>query len=83
MAFGTGLAIYLVIWWIVLFAVLPWGVRSQAEEGGYLPGSAESAPANPRLLAKAIATTLVSGLVFGVVYVLLVYRPITLDDLPL
>ena len=26
---ATGIAIYFIIWWVVLFAVLPWGVRSR------------------------------------------------------
>ncbi len=30
----TGIAMYLVIWWIVLFAILPFGVRPTTEPGG-------------------------------------------------
>ena len=60
------IAIYFVVWWIVLFAVLPWGVRTQEEEGDVTLGTAHSAPARPMLLRKALATTIVSGLlVFG------------------
>ena len=42
MAVSTAIAIYFLIWWIVLFAVLPWGVRAQGEGGapGTDPGSA-------------------------------------------
>ena len=32
MAVATAIAIYFLIWWVVLFAVLPWGVRAQGEE---------------------------------------------------
>ncbi len=32
MGIATGIAIYFLIWWVVLFAVLPWGVRAQGEE---------------------------------------------------
>lgn len=60
------IAIYFVVWWVVLFAVLPWGTRTQAEEGDIVLGSAHSAPSRPFLLRKAIATSVVSGiLVFG------------------
>jgi predicted secreted protein len=60
------IAIYFVVWWIVLFAVLPFGVRTQEEEGDIVLGSAHSAPARPRLLKKALATTIVSAvIVFG------------------
>ena len=37
MPVGTGVAIFFLIWWIVLFAVLPWGVHRQDEEGNYVP----------------------------------------------
>ena len=59
-------AIYFVVWWIVLFAVLPFGVRTQQEEGDIVLGTAHSAPVRPMLLRKAAATTVISGiLVFG------------------
>jgi len=61
-------AVYFVIWWIVLFAVLPWGVKSQHEAGEISPGSDPGAPAQPWLLRKAIATTIVSAIVMGIGY---------------
>jgi predicted secreted protein len=61
-------AIYFVLWWIVLFAVLPWGVESQEEAGDISPGSDPGAPARPLLLRKAIATTLVSAAIMALGY---------------
>jgi len=59
-------AIYFVVWWIVLFVVLPWGVRTQAEDEDIVLGTTHSAPARPMILRKALATTLVSAIiVFG------------------
>jgi predicted secreted protein len=63
------IAIYVVIWWTVLFAILPFGVRTQAEDGEVVPGTPESAPTHPRLLRVLLLTTLVSGLVFGGLWV--------------
>ncbi len=57
------LALYFVIWWTFLFAVLPFGVRSQAEEGEVVTGSEPGAPTAPRLREKAIGATLVAVLV--------------------
>ena len=68
MAVTTGIAIYFIMWWVVLFAVLPWGVRSQHEGGDVEPGSDPGAPAVPRLALKLAATPVVSGLLFGLVY---------------
>jgi predicted secreted protein len=56
-----GIVAYVVIWWVVIFAVLPFGVRP-TEEGD--PGYAAGAPANPRLWLKAGVTTLVATLIW-------------------
>jgi predicted secreted protein len=61
-------AIYFVLWWIVLFAVLPWGVQSQEEAGDISPGSDPGAPVRPLLLRKAIATSLVSAAIMALGY---------------
>ncbi|HUB64745.1 MAG TPA: DUF1467 family protein [Methylocella sp.] len=58
-------AIFLTIWFTVLFAVLPFGVRSQHEAGEIVPGTDPGAPVSPRLLAKALWTTLISAAIFA------------------
>lgn len=58
-------AIFLLIWFVVLFAVLPWGVRQPTDpEPGHDPG----APVNPNLWPKAIVTTVISLLLWGVYF---------------
>ena len=79
MAIATAIAIYFLIWWITLFAVLPWGVRAQGEDGA--PGTDPGAPRVPHLRTKLIWTTVVSAVVFGICWALYVYRLVTLDDL--
>ncbi len=60
------IAIFLTMWWIVLFAILPLGVRSQHEdEEGRLLGTDPGAPIAPKLLMKAGLTTLVSVVLFA------------------
>jgi predicted secreted protein len=80
-ALTTAFAIYFIIWWVVLFAVLPWGVRSQEESGEVVPGSDPGAPNLPKLLQKLIWTTIVSLVVFAVFAVIYRYRLISLDAL--
>lgn len=83
MSLVFALAIYFVVWWIVLFAMLPFGVRTTEEMGEVnAPGFADSAPHRPRLLPKMIATTIVSGIVFAGLYAVIVHHVITLDDIP-
>ena len=64
MAITTAIAIYFLIWWIVLFAVLPWGVRAQDEDSP--PGTDPGAPRLPRLRAKLIWTTIISAIIYGI-----------------
>ena len=65
MTWGSLLAIYFVVWWIILFAVLPFGMRTQQEEGDVVLGSAASAPVRPRLLRTALATSIVAAILVG------------------
>jgi predicted secreted protein len=81
MSWTTALAIYFIIWWVVLFAVLPWGIRSQAESGEVVPGSDPGAPAIPRLGAKLVWTTFVATVVFVLTAIGYIYRLVTLEDL--
>ena len=69
----TAVAIYFTIWWIVLFAVLPWGVQTQNDSGDVVPGTEPGAPTAPRLLVKALWTTAISAVVFVFVLILLKY----------
>ena len=70
-----GMALYFVIWWTVLFAVLPFGVRSQSEDGGVIDGTEPGAPVLPGLLRKALITSAIAAVVFlGVWYVWATYE---------
>ncbi|RTL54518.1 MAG: DUF1467 family protein [Bradyrhizobiaceae bacterium] len=63
---STAFAIYFVVWWVVLFAVLPFGVRSQHETGEDIFGTDPGAPTAPLMLKKLLWTTIVSAIIFGV-----------------
>jgi predicted secreted protein len=78
---STALAIYFVIWWVVLFAVLPWGIRSQHESGEIVPGTDPGAPMLPNLKRKAIWTTVASTVVFAAWFIVYAYRLVTFDQL--
>jgi predicted secreted protein len=75
------IAVFFLIWWIVLFAVLPWGVRSQQEGGEVVPGTDPGAPTIPRLGRKLLWTTIVSAVIFAACYVVYVNRLVTLEGL--
>jgi predicted secreted protein len=62
-------AIFIVVWWLVLFVTLPIGVRTQDEEGTTVPGSAGSAPARPMLVRKALITTVIAIVIVTAIYI--------------
>lgn len=70
--------VYLVLWWVVLFAVLPWGVQRQENpEAGHDPG----APAVPHIGRKVIATTLITLVLWGIGVILILNFDLSLSML--
>lgn len=68
MSIALGLALYFMIWWLTLFAVLPFGVRTQGESGEVVPGTPSSAPAAPRILRIFLINTVLATLVFAALF---------------
>jgi predicted secreted protein len=81
MPITAGLAIFFLIWWVVLFTVLPWGVRSQQEGHAIAPGTDPGAPLRPDLKRKLVWTTLLSVVIFAGCYAVYAERLITLEGL--
>lgn len=67
MTWVSGIAIYVIIWWTVIFAVLPFGVQPIAAEH-VSKGHAAGAPRRPRILLKAAVTSAVSAVLWLIVY---------------
>jgi predicted secreted protein len=65
---STAFAIYFVIWWIVLFLTLPFGIRSQHEDGESAPGTDPGAPVVTNMGRKLIWTTVISAVFFAVAW---------------
>ena len=75
MSVFNGIVLYACIWFVVIFTVLPWGVRAPEDpEAGHDVG----APDRPRLLLKAVVTTVISTVIWGMVYYVITSGLITL-----
>ena len=61
---STWLAIYFVIWWVTLFVTLPFGIRSQHEDGIGAPGTDPGAPIVSRMGPRLLWTTGLSAVIF-------------------
>jgi predicted secreted protein len=81
MSITFAVAIYFVVWWTTLFAVLPLGVRTQEEDGNVVPGTPESAPTHPRMLRVILINTAVASVVFTIIWTLVTYRFLPLGSL--
>ena len=67
MAWVTGIGVYVLVWWVTLFAVLPlWVTPAEPDD----PGHAAGAPQRPRLLLKMAITTVVAALIWLAIYLL-------------
>ena len=62
---STAFAIYFVIWWITLFLTLPFGIRSQHEDGGGAAGTDPGAPVVSRMGPRLLWTTVLSAAIFA------------------
>ena len=82
MSIVEGIVSFAIIWWVVLFAVLPWGVRSQHEHGTVEDGTEPGAPVAAHMLRKVIATTLIALVVWGLYAWLTTAGILTLDSIP-
>ncbi len=67
MTFTESLVVYIIIWWLVLFMVLPWGI-SQVNPDDLMPGEDPGSPAKGRMVMKLGITSVISAALLGVYY---------------
>ena len=77
----TLIAIYIIIWWVVLFAVLPLGMNQGPQERP-TDGGDWGAPERPDLKRKFLTTTWIAAIVWIVVILVIQFQLIPLPDLP-
>ena len=78
MTITGSIVIYVIIWWIIFFSLLPIDVNrnKNIKIEGEDPGS----PENPKILKKFIYTTIISSLLFLIIYYLVRYNYINLRN---
>jgi predicted secreted protein len=78
---ATALAIFFLIWWVVLFAVLPWGIKSQHEGDEIAPGTDPGAPSKARIGWKLLWTTVIAAAIYALCYGFYAEHWVTVDGL--
>ncbi len=81
MGIVSGIVLFAVIWFMVLFVTLPIGLRTQGDEGKVVEGTHESAPANFSMAKKARLVTAISAVLWAIIAAIIFSGVITLDDL--
>jgi len=84
MGLVSGIVVFLITWWVVLFAVLPWGVRTLQEDGDpageIAEGNAPSAPHRPRLTLKFLVTTGITAVIWLILFVVIESEVLSIRD---
>ena len=81
MGITGSIIVYVLIWWIIFFSVLPVGIQSNKEKykeriGGMDPG----APINPKIGKKFLITTIITSTIFIVIYYLVKFEILNLRE---
>ncbi len=79
MSITGSVVIYVILWWIVFFSLLPIDVNR--EKKGIIRGSDAGAPENPRIIKKFIYSTLITSLIFIIIYMLVKYEYLNIRNL--
>jgi len=77
----SALVVWLIIWWLVLFIILPIGIRGQAEEDDVLEGTEPGAPINPEIRRKFVQTTIIATVLWALTCALILSGVISWDAL--
>lgn len=68
MSWLTAIFTYFVIWWLVLFTTLPFGIEhEERHEAGHMPG----APKHHHMKKKLVATSVITALLWIIVYIIM------------
>jgi predicted secreted protein len=77
----TGIVLYAIIWFMVLFIILPIRMQTQDEAGQRTPGTPGSAPANPQLKRRFILTSAIATVIWAGIATIIITGAITIEDI--
>lgn len=81
MGITGSIIVYVLIWWIIFFSVLPVGIQSNKEKFKERIGGIDSgAPINPKIAQKFLITTIITTIIFIVIYYLVKFDLLNLRE---
>ncbi len=82
MGIGGSVVVLMCAWWMVFFIVLPWGIRSQWEDGDVIEGNDPGAPVEHHLGKKALIASVVAVIIWLVSWTIVTFDLISIDRSP-
>ncbi len=79
MSLTGSLIIYVLIWWIVFFALLPIDVNREKKQN--IIGIDAGAPENPKIIKKFVYSTLITSIIFIIILLLVKYEYLNIRNL--
>ncbi len=64
------IVVFIILWWLILFMILPREISSQKDNGIIVKGTDPGAPSNANIIKKLILTTIITSLLFAIIYFL-------------
>tara|TARA_B100001057_G_scaffold483655_1_gene560710 strand:+ start:37 stop:291 length:255 start_codon:yes stop_codon:yes gene_type:complete len=81
MGITGSIIVYVLIWWIIFFSVLPIGIQSKKEVfREKIEGEDPGAPNNPKIAKKFLITTIITSIIFIVIYYLVKFDLLNLRN---
>ena len=80
MSITAGLVLFVVIWFLTFFVVLPLRLQTQGEAGEVVPGTHSGAPANHNLKKKAVITTVAAAVIWAIIATIIITGMIEVRD---
>ncbi|MEW9805097.1 DUF1467 family protein [Mesorhizobium marinum] len=75
-------ALYFILWWVVLFVTLPFGLKTQDDDDHVTLGTVSSAPKGPHMVRAFLRTTVISAVLLAGFYLVTRGLGLSFDDLP-
>ncbi|MEE2774564.1 MAG: DUF1467 family protein [Pseudomonadota bacterium] len=81
MTISAALVLYAVLWFLILFIILPLKIKTQEEIGNVTDGTPASAPENPKIKTKMLWVTFISAIIWIPIFLIIVFELVTISDL--
>ena len=81
MSITGSVVVFIILWWLVLFIILPRNINSQNETGNIIEGTDPGAPTNPNIVKKLVITTFITSVLFAIIFFLTYFNILNIREI--